>query len=237
MLRAAAIAGVALVAWPPSTGSIAYKCGDSLCLSRADGSGKRPLLAVGHPWPQWDPAFSPDGRMLAFRGYYAIGDGAYALYVVRTNGCAVRRLSRSIAGNPSWSPDGSWIAFDTSGEGEILKVHPDGTALTRIVGARGADYDSSPAWSPDGKRIAFVHYHRGRGQLWTVNEDGSGARELHADVRSSDELPVWSHDGKRVAFAAVSQPRSWIDVINADGTHARRLTEPSGRAWHPVWLP
>src|SRR5258708_31969887 len=142
----------ALLAWPRATGAIAYKGGASLCLSRADGSGKGPLFSAGHPWPKWDPAFSPDGRMVAFRGYYGIGDGAYALYVVRADGCAVRRLTRSIAGDPSWSPDGKWIAFDTSGEGAIRKVHPDGSALTTIVSAKGADYDSSPAWSRTDRR-------------------------------------------------------------------------------------
>jgi hypothetical protein len=84
-----------------STGFIAYRCHDQLCLMRPDGSGKRHLLSVG-PSPQWDPAISPHGRLLAFRGYYGVGDGEYAPYVVGTNGCAARRLSRrTIAGNPS----------------------------------------------------------------------------------------------------------------------------------------
>src|SRR5919198_2109342 len=91
-----------------STGFIAYRCRDELCLMRPDGSGKRYLLSVG-PSPQWDPAVSPQARMLTFRGYYGLGDGEYALYVVDTNGCAVRRLTRSIAGDPTWSPDGRWI--------------------------------------------------------------------------------------------------------------------------------
>src|SRR6266516_4810700 len=104
-----------------STGFIAYRCRDELCLMRPDGSGKRHLLSTG-PSPQWDPAFSPRGRMLVFRGYYGIEDGKYALYGIGTNRCALRRLTDSIAGNPSWSPDGRWIAFDTSGAGEIWKV-------------------------------------------------------------------------------------------------------------------
>ena len=108
----------------------------------------------------------------------------HALYVVGTNGCAVRRLTRSGAGSPSWSPDGRWIAFDTSGEGVIWKVHPDGTGLTRIVGSMRADTDSSPAWSPNGKTIAFVHHHRGRGQVWVVSEDGRAARPLRADAQA-----------------------------------------------------
>ena len=86
-----------------STGFIAYRCHDQLCLMRPDGSGKRHLLAVGRS-PQWNPAVSPDAGMLAFRGYYGLGDGEYALYVADTTGCAVRRLTRRmIASDPSWS--------------------------------------------------------------------------------------------------------------------------------------
>lgn len=218
-----------------SRGFIAYKCDDSLCLMRPDGSGKRHLLSVG-PSPQWDPAFSPDGRMLAFRGYHGIGDGEYALYVVRVDGCAIHRLTRSIAGDPSWSPDGRWIAFDTSGEGEIWKVHPNGTGLTRITRGGRADQDSSPAWSPNGRRIAFVRYHLGHGQIWVVRADGSRPTVLHKDARDLRGAPAWSYDGTRIAFVAQTWPRSWIEVMNGDGTDTRTLRR-QGDPRNPVWLP
>ncbi len=56
---------------PPwaSAGSVIYKCGDALCVMRPDGSGEHDLLPSGHPWPQWDAAVSPNGKMVAFRGY------------------------------------------------------------------------------------------------------------------------------------------------------------------------
>jgi Tol biopolymer transport system component len=212
-----------------STGFIAYRCRDDLCLMRPDGNRKRRLLSVG-PSPQWDPAFSPRARRLAFRGYYGLGDGQYALYVIGTNGCSIRRLTRSIAGHPSWSPDGRWIAFDTSGADEIWKVHPNGTDLTRITGGE------FPAWSPDGTRIAYVRYESGRGEIWVVRADGSRARLLHKGGRASDEAPAWSHDGKRIAFLAYAGRRSWIEVMKANGTGARTL-RGRGNPWNPVWLP
>jgi Tol biopolymer transport system component len=224
---------------PPwaSTGFIAYKCGNALCLIRPDRSSNRKLLRAAHPWPQWDPAFSPDGRLVAFRGYYGPAEGAYALYVAGADGCAVHRLTRSIAGNPSWSPDGKWIVFDTSGEGVIWKVHPNGSGLTRIVGRKGADYDGSPAWSPNGQTIAFVRYHRGHGQLWLVRADGRSAKLLHTDAQGSDELPAWSHDGTSIAFASQVGRRTSIEVIDANGSNLRALTNGRSNTRNPVWLP
>lgn len=233
---AAGLAGTKSLMIPPPRGFVAYKCGDSLCLAHSDGSKHRSLLARGgRPWPQWDPAFARNGGQIAFRGYYAPGDGAYALYVAGTNGCSARRLTRSIAGSPSWSPDGRWIAYDTSGAGEIWKVRADGRQPTRIARGRLA---SSPSWSPDGARIAFTRVSNGRGQIWTVRPDGKGAKLLHTDALVGDQTvqPAWSGDGRSIAFVAQVGKRVAIKAMRADGSAVRMLTKRFAAAWNPVWL-
>ena len=219
-------------------GAIAFKCGDWLCLGRPDGSGRRRLLSarLRYPFPQWDPAFSPDARQLAFRGYFASGDGSYALYVTGTDGCSPHMLTKG-ATNPSWSPDGAWIAFDTSGGGTLWKIRPDGSGLTRIDTGLPGDRDSFPAWSPDGASIAFVHEDRiGRGQIWVVRAHGR-ATLLHTDAGSSDASPAWSPDGTRIAFVVQTRQRARIDVMNADGSRAHALVTSFYDTWNPVWAP
>jgi len=235
----AATATARLTRMPLATpaGYVAYKCGDSLCLARPDGMKHRLLLSGGHrPWPQWDPAFAPNGRLIAFRGYYAPGDGSYALYIMGTNGCAAKRLTQSIAGNPSWSPDARWIAFDMSGAGEIWKVRADGTHPTRLA---RSDLAASPSWSPGGATIAFTRTSHARGQIWTVHPDGRGARLLHTDALVGDQMaqPAWSHDGRRIAFVAQVGKRAVIKIMRADGADVQVLTKRFAGAWNPVWLP
>jgi len=72
--------------------------------------------------------------------------------------------------NPVWSPDGEWIAF--SAGGEIFKVRPDGSDLTRLTYGGGIKF--GPSWSPDGDGIAFrVFYGPGDALgLWKVRTDG-----------------------------------------------------------------
>jgi TolB protein len=222
-------------AYPAVNGTIAYKCGNSICLMRPDGSKNRTLLR-GRPSPQWSPTFSPDGLTLAFRGYYGFNEGDYALYVSGTNGCAVRELTGG-ASDPAWSPDGNWIAFDNAGGGEIWKVRRDGTGLTRIASAGRTYGNSFPAWSPDGKQIVFVRYRTGSDQLWLMRSDGGHKTPLLRSVQVSEQAPAWSHDGRQIAFVARQGQTFWIDAVDANGSSLRRLTAGQTDAWNPVWLP
>src|SRR4051794_15971849 len=91
-------------------GAVAYKCANDICLMRPDSTGKRSV--GGGTYVQWDPAWSPDGRHLAFRGYYDTKEGTYAIYVVDADSCNSSRLPGTTGGGtPTWSSDGQRIAF------------------------------------------------------------------------------------------------------------------------------
>jgi TolB protein len=221
--------------WPHGA-VIAYKCADSLCLAQPGKGMQRRLLAANRPWPQWDPAFSPDGREIAFRGYWGLGDGAFALYVAPVSGCTAKRLTRGVASDPAWSPDGRWIAFDSSGYGDIYKIRPNGTGLTKLFSGHGVDEGGYPAWSPNGHWIAFVRDQRHGSQIWLMRPDGSDKHLLRTDATAGDQSLAWSHDGRWLAFDRTASNYGTIAVIRADGSDMHTLTKDAP-AWNPVWLP
>lgn len=225
-------------------GEVAYKCGNSICLMRPDGTGKRTLSATS---PEWDAAWSPDGRRLAFRGYYApYAEGDYAIYVVGANGCHLTKLTGAMNGtNPSWSPSGRQIAFAVGG---INVINANGAGFRRLTSDRarsGRDRyaDEDPAWSAT-NRIAFVRTRMGtsRGEIYTMNADGSGVAPLTHGGPGFGQ-PSWSPDGKSIAFVATTShsamigSRMVIGVANANGTGMHQVSPPSWASYNPTWTP
>jgi TolB protein len=164
------------------------------------------------------------------------------IYVVNVTGSGLRRLTRGGGAefDPSWSPDGRWIAYrHESGGGdasaEIYVMRADGSRKRNLTRRAGQDY--SPAWSPDGRRIAFASVRAGMAPtLWVMNADGSGQRQVS---RISGEYPTWSPDGGKLAFDRNTFGRSGWDIwlVSVDGSGAKPLVawrgDEQGAAWSP----
>jgi TolB protein len=207
---------------------------------RPDGTGERDLLSGGSaPWPQWDPAWSPDGTRIAFRGYYGLGDGQYDLYVVDANGCHLTRLTHGLNGtSPSWSPSGNEIAFSVGG---VDVIKPDGTGLHHLTRDTSTSVDDAPSWSTT-NRIAFVRYPTHHafglhfGEVYVMNADGSGVRAMTRSGPGFGE-PSWSPDGRQVAAVAYPGQAAVIDVINSDGSGLHRISPVTWKSFSPTWTP
>ena len=111
--------------------------------------------------------------------------GPFRLFVMNADGTDNRQLTEGGSDtaddlSPSWSPDGTRIAFSSSRPGgfpQIFVVAPDGSAMKRLT--NGDQIDGNPSWSPDGTRIAFDRCcTAGSADIWTVNADGSGETDL-----------------------------------------------------------
>jgi TolB protein len=130
--------------------------------------------------------------------------------------------------NPSWSPDGSAIAFEThrAPPPEIFIVNADGSGLRRLT-PEGL-YTLQPAWSPDGTRIAFAAYIKSNENLYVINADGTGMRPLTASPRSvSPESPDWSPDGRYLAFHAFGHGNMDLFILDV----AVAMSAILGESW------
>jgi TolB protein len=196
------------------------------------------------------PAWSPDGSQIAFVRTLVSGPRGRErsneeLFVMRADGTGQRRLTRYRHEDlmPSWSPDGSRIAFARRAPGALTAVYtirPDGTGLRRVALAP-AGFHSDPAWSPDGRRIAFTAGNglEFGGELYVMDADGSHVRRL-ARVAEIVWSPQWSPDGRLLAVNGLNScgrgcEINGVYVLRSDGLDVRKIVEGGSRglAWSP----
>jgi Tol biopolymer transport system component len=152
------------------------------------------------------------------------------LYVMNSDGTGRMRLTTGLgsAWTPTWSPDGSRIAYvwttsppnHPEKRSEIFVVHSDGSGRVNL--AAGSD----PAWSPDGSKIAIAQDT----DIFVIDANGGNLRRLTTTDGSG--LPVWSPDGSRIAFTLFGF-ESAVAVVNSDGTDLRTLMPGHSPTWRP----
>ncbi len=163
---------------------------DSANLWVADAKDRERVMLTQESGMQYQPAWSPDGRQLAYIGGH--GYGTYEVYLINANGTDRRQLTTNHTHEflPAWSPDGAAIAYsaDATGDYEIWVISADGTGARQLTHAPGLD--TRPAWSPDGRWIAFATNRTGTLEIWVMAADGSGQRPLiQAEGGACD--PAW----------------------------------------------
>ncbi len=167
-------------------------------------------------------------------------------YVSATGGPVVALTDawkhKMIASDPTWSPDGSQIAFVMSprghltryaGDGDIYVMNANGTHMRQLTHGLAA---SVPAWSPDGSQIAFIE---GQGQALAIVDTNGSNQHVIAHGRGYYEAPAWSPNGRWIAYdSGPDWDTHAIYTIAANGTGERRLTPflgpgDGGPAWSP----
>jgi TolB protein len=184
-----------------------------------------------------EPAFSADGRYLAF--VQSRGNLNLKLVIRDT------RLDRESAFDPGGgfsgmckpavAPDGSRVVFAIPAPTGQVIASVDREGKDRKTLAQGG-INNWPAFSPDGRHIAFGSSRDGTFDLYVMNGDGGGVRRL-TNSPGLDARPAWSPDGRRIAFTSNRDGHFAVYVMSADGSGARRLSRAGERADYAAWHP
>jgi TolB protein len=167
-----------------------------LQIADADGAGEETALASFEPIIS--PAWSPDGRRLAYVSFEAKKPVVY----VHSLADGRRQVAANFKGSnsaPAWSPDGSRLAVSLSRDGgsQIYLVNPDGSNVRRISQSGGID--TEPVFSPDGQSLYFTSDRGGSPQIYRMPANGGEAQRVTFDG-SYNVSPRISPNGKLLAF-------------------------------------
>lgn len=199
------------------------------------------------------PTGSPDGEKIAFfSDRDPVADGDYDIYVMDADGSNHASVTVGSARDlfPAWSPDGKRLAFSSvqfggepgTTDGEIFVVNTDGTG-DRVQLTDNSATDLLPDWSPDGRRISFVSHRDGNSEVYVMNANGAGEKNLTRNP-AYDSFPSWSPDGRRIAFETQRDKGTYTDVnreiyaMDANGRNPVNLTrDPIALDSIPAWSP
>ena len=189
-----------------------------LYVMNSDGTNVTCIADVG-AWGE-PYSFSPDGSKIA----YSVADsrGNYEIYVVSAAGTNQHRLTNKMdfsAAGPSWSPDGTKIAFGAtiaggrSGNGEIGIMNSDGTNPTNLTNTPPKTYEENPSFSPDGSKITYDDSVK----MYVMNSDGTNRTLIPGPAWG--QHPRFSPNGNQIAFEGGVGSSSGSYVMNSDGTN------------------
>jgi TolB protein len=135
--------------------------------------------------------------------------------------------SKNINLSPDLSPDGKRVVYTTyraeeASTGQLLVIYNiyDGKKFTLFS---SGTLNSAPAWSPDGNRVAFTSNAKGNAEIYTIDANGSGLRQITFN-RSIDTSPAWNPKSGQIAFTSDRSGNPMVYIMNEDGTNEQRLT-------------
>lgn len=247
--RAQVKASVRSPAWSPDGKTVVYEKVDFTA---------RPMETKLYSWDdEWEYRFTDVFPMLSLQGKLAItqkqlgnssivtmnpdGTGEFTVFDTYTTGELDSSLvSQGLAGafQPTWSPDGEWIAF---GLGQWFQARATGKAKIYRATSNGSYYEALtdgtvhsgfPSYSKDGRYLVFREW----GVRYGLRIMDLADKSVRSLTNATDNLPGWSPDGERIVFTRKMNATNFdVCTIRPNGTDLQVLTSSGANDAHAVW--
>ena len=180
------------------------------------------------------PAFSPDGKTIAYTSFSKSGNAE--IYITGSHGGGSKKITSTgtINVSPTWGPNGNLtVAQAQEGDTNLVILNLAGSLVRKLTSSFGIDVNRS--WSPDGSQVVFASERAGRLHLFKSDASGGHVERL-TYVGVQNDNPAWSPKGDKIVFQSLEG--NWdLFIMNTDGSMLQRLTSSNGNNESPTWSP